>query len=69
MMLRRTTYLSKIVLLAGLAVLPSGAHTQNTSEELLPYGDMNQWLVRVVDESFIIGGKTKYLYEIAPGIP
>lgn len=35
MMLRRTTYLSKIVLLAGLAVLPSGAHTQNTSGRII----------------------------------
>lgn len=36
-------------------------------EELIPFGDMDKWLVRVVDESFIIGGNTKYLYEIAPG--
>ena len=28
---------------------------------------MNQWMVRVVDESLVIGGNTKYLYEITPG--
>lgn len=67
MMLRMTKHLSKIVLLAVLALVPSITHAQNTTEELLPFGDMDQWLVRVVNESFIIGGKTKYLYEIAPG--
>ncbi len=45
------------------------ARTQNPAEktEPIPYGDMDQWMVRVVDESFIIGGATKYLYEITPG--
>lgn len=47
--------------LSGISqVLPS------EREELIPYGDFDSWLVRVIDESFIIGGKTKYLYEIAP---
>lgn len=40
---------------------------QNDTTELFPYGDMNQWMVRVVDESLVIGGNTKYLYEITPG--
>lgn len=35
-------------------------------EEMLPFGDMNSWMTRAVEESFIIGGDTKYLYEIAP---
>lgn len=35
-------------------------------EELLPFGDMNRWMTRVIDESRIIGGDTKTLYEIAP---
>lgn len=34
--------------------------------ELLPYGDMNSWVVRYITESRIIGGKTKTLYAIAP---
>lgn len=33
----------------------------------IPFGDMESWMVRVVDESGIIGGKTKYIYEIANG--
>ena len=34
--------------------------------ELLPYGDMEQWAVRYIKESGIIGGKTRILYAIAP---
>lgn len=30
------------------------------------YGDMNQWVTRVIPESFIIGGETKKVYEIGP---
>ena len=33
----------------------------------IPFGNMEKWLVREVDESLIIGGKTRYLYEVAPG--
>lgn len=33
----------------------------------LTHGDMDKWLVREVKESSIIGGSTKYLYEIASG--
>ena len=32
----------------------------------IPFGDMDNWLVRVIEESFVIGGKTKTLHEIAP---
>lgn len=34
--------------------------------ELLKYGDFDQWIVRNIKESGIIGGKTKQLYEIGP---
>lgn len=30
------------------------------------YGDMNQWVVREIHESSIIGGNTKLLYELGP---
>lgn len=36
------------------------------SEVLLPYGDMNQWQVRYIRESGILGGERKTLYAIAP---
>lgn len=34
--------------------------------ESVPYGDMEQWVVRYIKESRIIGGKTRVLYAIAP---
>lgn len=40
---------------------------QSETIENVPFGNMDKWLVRVVDESFVIGGNTKYLYEIAEG--
>jgi len=38
-------------------------------ENLIPvaYGNMDKWLVREIKESGVIGGNTKYIYEIAPG--
>ena len=33
----------------------------------LPYGDMDTWRVRQIKESAIIGGETKYIYELAKG--
>ncbi len=38
----------------------------NGKEEYLPFGNFDQWLVRNVKESGIIGGATKTLFEIAP---
>lgn len=39
------------------------------TEKVVPieYGDMDKWMVREVEESFVIGGNTKYLYEITKG--
>jgi len=34
--------------------------------EMVPFGDMEQWAVRYIKESKIIGGKTRILYAIAP---
>lgn len=34
--------------------------------EMLKYGDFNQWLVRQIKESAIIGGNVKTLYHVAP---
>lgn len=34
--------------------------------EMLPFGDMDQWVDRQIKESGIIGGNTKNVYEIAP---
>ena len=39
-----------------------------TSEYVVPfaYGDMDNWIVREIHESGIIGGNTKWLYELGP---
>ena len=40
----------------------------NSQEHVVPftYGDMDQWVVREIHESGIIGGNTKHLYELGP---
>ena len=58
-------HLTAVILLLGLAA--NATAQQSERVELLPYGDFDQWLVREIEESFIIGGNTKYLYEVAPG--
>jgi len=55
-------FLSANLLCCGLSL-----QAQEEVAEPVPYGDMNQWIVRVVNESFVIGGNTRYLYEITPG--
>ena len=39
-----------------------------TSENVVPfaYGDMDNWIIREIHESGIIGGNTKWLYELGP---
>lgn len=57
--------INKQVLLPGLLFLFSFvAKAQSDKVELLPLGNMNNWMVREIKESFIIGGNTQYLYEI-----
>ena len=34
--------------------------------ELFKYGDMDHWVTRRIEESGIIGGNVKYLYELGP---
>ena len=34
--------------------------------EKIPFGDMEQWQTRVIKESFLLGGETKDLYDLAP---
>lgn len=48
--------------------LAAGDTKKTAAEKVVPflYGDMDQWLVREISESAIIGGETKLLYEIAP---
>ncbi|MFR9649653.1 MAG: PCMD domain-containing protein [Rikenellaceae bacterium] len=52
-------YLTLVVVMVSLV-----SYAQE--QELLPLGDMEQWLTREVKESGIIGGNSRTLYEIAP---
>lgn len=65
----RLYHILKLFLCLGITVATSNIQAQTQSERIepIPYGDMDKWLVRVVKESFLIGGATKYLYEVAPG--
>lgn len=47
------------------AVLFASAMAASAQEEMMPFGDFDQWYIRNVKESGIIGGKTKTLYEVA----
>ena len=56
---------AEIICLFAVAagVSPVGAQVL----EPLPFGDMDRWMTREVEESFVIGGKTRYIYELAEG--
>ena len=50
----------------GTSIQTFAQTPSETTEKLIPYGDFNSWMVRIIDESFVIGGNTKTLYEVAP---
>lgn len=45
-----------------------GSHTQSMAEtiELLPFGNMDTWITRIIKESALLGGNTKTVYAIGP---
>ena len=58
-------YYGRLSVAALLAIAPLYGFAQ---EKVVPikYGDMDQWIIRKVHESGVIGGITKLLYEIGP---
>lgn len=56
--------------LLGIFFMFSGinAVAQENQDKFVPFkfGDMNQWVTRKIEESAIIGGNVKYLYELGP---
>lgn len=55
----------KLNILALLMLaLPFAATAQSDKVEAIRLGNMDHWMVREIKESFVIGGKTQYLYEI-----
>ncbi len=65
--MRLRPYLYTLFLSAGIGSAYGQLPAETEKSELLPFGDMDRWMVRVVEESFVIGGNTKYLYEITDG--
>lgn len=51
------------ILFVSLNMMTVGAEER---EEMVPFGDMDSWLTRQIEESGIIGGATKILYEVGP---
>lgn len=64
-MIRKTYRCLLVVGLLAFAPL-AVAVAQEKVVEMLPFGNMDQWVDRQVKESGIIGGATKHVYEIAP---
>ncbi len=60
------TYHNIITSMLLFFIYRRAAMAQKPNVEFVPYGDMDNWLVRNITESAIIGGQTKKLYEIAP---
>ena len=50
----------------GLLAIGNGILAQERWTEPIPYGDMDQWQVRYIRESKLLGGQTKTLYALAP---
>lgn len=66
-MTRNTTKQIWTVLISlSVFILFSGPVDAQRRIEPIPYGDFNQWLVRIIKESRVIGGKTQTVYAVAP---
>ncbi|MBO4986062.1 MAG: PCMD domain-containing protein [Bacteroides sp.] len=62
--MRQKTIRWRVMLLLLLGSIPMFAQQQQ--EEALPFGAMDQWIDRQIEESAIIGGATKHVYAIGP---
>ena len=51
---------------ASLLTLCSASTVAQQKVEILPFGNMDQWVTREIKESGIIGGNTKKVYAIGP---
>lgn len=55
-----------LALLSVFAIIQIPLKGSAENFEIFKYGDFDNWVTRNIDESAIIGGNTKQLYEIAP---
>lgn len=58
--------MGNILLMALLFIYSVSAVAQEERVEMVKCGNMDSWIVREIDESFLIGGETKILHEIGP---
>lgn len=56
----------RLLIVLGLFACCSSMLAERRWTEPIPFGDMDQWLVRYIKESKLLGGKTKTLYALAP---
>lgn len=59
--------ISRYLLLTALGLSSLSIHAQKETKEAVSFGNMDNWVVREIKESLVIGGGTKYVYEIAKG--
>jgi len=59
-------YIAKICLVVILLMNCQLSIVNCQMKKPIPFGDMDQWVVREIKESGVIGGKTKLLYEVGP---
>ena len=58
--------MKKVFLLIGIYFIFAGWICNAQKVEMIPFGDMDHWTTRVLKESALLGGHTRYIYEIAP---
>lgn len=66
MNLNRVIGIAFSLLVIGTQLSVGYSQISQEHEVPLAFGDMDQWVVRKIHESAIIGGKTKLLYELGP---
>ena len=55
----------RLLAIIGLFVISHGLLAERRWTEPIPYGDMDEWQVRYIQESKLLGGQTKTLYALA----
>lgn len=62
--MNRKYYFTLFMLLIGFCPILS-LQAQERVEQI-PFGDMDQWVTRIIKESLVIGGEKRSLYELGP---
>ena len=54
----------RLLAIIGLLAICNGVLAERRWTEPIPYGNMDEWQVRYIQESKLLGGKTKTLYAL-----